>query len=441
MLGKYNIQKLLPFKKNLGSELRAIIANTGWLFADQIFRMVVGIVVSVWIARYLGAQQYGLFNYVAAFVALFSPFANLGLDSVAVRHIVRDSWSKEQILGTAFWLKFFGGVGSVFLATASIYWLRQDEKLTVWLVVILATAGIFQAFDTINFWFQSQVQSKYTVLARNIAFILITLLKVTLIVMQAPLIAFAWVNLAEIALAALSLIIVYRIKGYSLWFWSWSFPIAKLLFKESWPLMFSGLAVVIYMKIDQIMLGEMLGNGSVAIYSVAARISEVWYFIPMAIASSVTPAIFTAKETSEALYYRRIEQLLRLLVLLSVVIAIPMTFMSGTIVTTLFGKEYANAGQVLAIHIWASLFVFMGVGTASWFVAEGLTHLSMYRNLIGAITNVLLNLFLIPSYAEVGAAIATVFSYAFSGFLIHAIHSKTQKLFWLQIKSFAFFRD
>ena len=439
MLPKYNSQKLLRFGRKLGPEQRAIIANTSWLFAEQILRLGVGLFVGIWIARYLGAQQYGLFNYATAFVALFSPLASLGLDSVAVRHIVLDSWGQKKILGTAFWLKLLGGVGSFLLAVSSICLLRHDEKLTIWLVASLAAAGIFQAFDTINLWFQSQMQSKYAVLGKNIAFVLITLLKVLLITMQAPLIAFAWMTLAELALSAVSLVIVYRIKGYSLWLWRWSFPIAKALFKESWPLIFSSLAVIIYMKIDQIMLGEMVGNKAVGIYSAAARISEVWYFIPMVIASSLSPSIFTAKETNEALYYRRIKQLLRLLTLLSVVITLPMTFLSEIIITSLFGKEYAEAGQILAIHIWASLFVFMGIGTSSWFVAEGLTHLSLYRTLVGAITNVLLNLYLIPAYSGTGAAIATVISYALSGFFVHAAHTKTQRIFRIQINSLLFF--
>ncbi|MDF5731733.1 MAG: flippase [Rhizonema sp. PD38] len=440
MLGKYNIQKLLSFGRKLGPEPRAIITNTGWLFADQILRLGIGLAVGIWIARYLGAQQFGLFNYVTAFVALFSPFATLGLDSVTVRHLVLHSWDQEQILGTAFWLKLFGGVISFLLAVGSICLLRHDEKLTIWLVASLAAAGIFLAFDTINLWFQSQMQSKYPVFSKNIAFVLITLLKIALITIQAPLIVFAWMTLAELALSAVSLVIVYRIKGHSLCLWRWSFPIAKALFKESWPLIFSSFAVIIYMKIDQIMLGEMVGNKAVGIYSAAARISEVWYFIPMVIASSISPSIFAAKETNEALYYRRIEQLLRILALLSIVIALPMTFLSEIIITMLFGKEYAEAGQVLSIHIWASLFVFMGIGTSSWFIAQGLTHLSMYRTLLGAITNVLLNLFLIPAYSGTGAAIATVISYALSGFFIHAAHKKTQEIFRIQINSLLFFR-
>ncbi len=439
MLCKYNIQKLLPFSRKLGREARAIIANTAWLFADQILRLSVGLAVGVWIARYLGAQQYGLLNYATAFVALFSPLASLGLDSIVVRYIVLGYGEQQQILGTAFWLKLFGGVVSLLLAVASICLFHHDEKLTIWLVANLSAAGIFLAFDTINLWFQSQMQSKYAVLAKNIAFVLIALLKVALITIQAPLITFAWMAVAELALGALSLVIVYKIKGYSLWLWRWNLPIAKLLLKQSWPLIFSSLAVILYMKIDQIMLGEMVGNKAVGIYSAASRISEVGYFIPMVIASSISPSIFAAKEINEALYYRRIQQLLRLLASLSIVIALPMTFFSQVIITSIFGKEYAEAGQVLTIHIWASLFVFMGIGTSSWFIAEGLTHLSMYRTLIGAITNILLNLFLIPTYTVNGAAIATVISYALSGFFVHAIHTKTQKIFRIQISSLFFF--
>ncbi|WP_193194346.1 flippase [Nostoc sp. MG11] len=433
MLRKLQIEKLSFLKSRSG--LRAIVVNTSWLFADRILRMGVGLIVGVWVARYLGVQQYGLFNYTIAFVALFNPFATLGLDNVVIRNIVRDSSNKEQVLGTTLWLKLSGGVGSAFLAIASIFVFHQNESLTIWLVVILSIAGIFQAFDTIDFWFQSQVQSKYTVVAKNTAFIIITLAKITLIKMQAPLIAFAWMTFAEIGLGAMGLVSIYKIKGYSLRLWRWSFPVAKELLKDSWPLILSGLTIMIYMKIDQIMLGQMIGNDAVGIYSAASRISEVWYFIPTAIVSSVSPAIFSAKQVSEALYYKRIKQLLRVMIIISIAIALPMSFLSESIIILLFGDGYAASSQILAIHIWSSFFVFMGVATSPWFITENLTHLSLSRTFIGAIINVILNLLLIPTYAGVGAAIATVISQAFATFFSHAFHRKTQKIFQLQIQS------
>ncbi|MFO5474450.1 MAG: flippase [Dolichospermum sp.] len=434
MLNKLNFKKKLSFLKS-SDKLRGIIANTGWLFADRILRMGVGLFVGVWVARYLGVQQFGVFNYATAFVALFSTLSTLGLDAIVVRSIVREPEKRAEILGTAFWLKLFGGVAALVLAVSSIIVVRHDDQLTISLVAILSSVGIFQAFDTIDLWFQSQVQSKYTVITKNTAFVITALVKVALISFHAPLIAFAWAGLGEVSLGAIGLIISYRVRGYSPWLWPWSSPLAKTLLNESWPLMLSGLAIMVYMRIDQIMLGQMVGDKAVGLYSAATRISEVWYFIPMAIASSVSPAIYAAKEVSEALYYQRIKQLIRMLVLISLVISVPMSLMSGKLITILFGNGYAEAGKILAIHIWASLFVFMGVATSPWFIAEGLTEFSFHRTLIGAVVNVVLNFLLIPSYGGIGAAIATVIAYAIAAFLANGLNSKTHRIFIIQLKS------
>lgn len=416
-------------------KLLKVAANASWLFADRFLRMGIGLVVGVWVARYLGTQQFGLLNYATAFVALLTPFATLGLDNIVIREIVRDSSHKDEILGTTFFLKLLGGFVLVVLAIISISLLRSGEQLTCWVVSVLSVGVIFQAFDTIDLQFQAQVQSKYTVIAKNLAFIIITLVKINLIQINASLIAFAWAALAESGLGAIGLAINYRVQGYSLFVWRWSLTRAIALLKESWALMLSGLTIMIYMRIDQIMLGQMIDDRAVGLYSAATRISEIWYFIPTAIASSVFPTIIEAKGISESLYYQRLKQLLRLMVFLSTAIAIPMTFLSKTLVVGLFGQEYIAASAILSIHIWASLFVSMGVATSPWFVTEGLTKLSFQRTLLGAVANVLLNLVLIPTYSGSGAAIATVISYAIAGFFSHAIHIKTQKIFLIQVKS------
>lgn len=433
MLSKLKLKNLSKFKSRSG--LRAIIANTGWLFADRILRMGASLIVGVWVARYLGVQQYGLFNYALAFVSLFSPIFTLGLDDVVVRHLVRQSSNKDEILGTTFWLKLLGGIASVLLAVGTIFFLGEHEALKIWLVAILAMAGIFRAADTIELWFQSQVQSKYTVIAKNTAFLLNSAIKIALILTKAPLLAFAWITLAEFAMSAIGLLIVYQVKGSSLWLWRWSFSAAKTLMKESLPLVFSGFAILIFMKIDQVMLGQMVGNSEVGIYSAAVRVSEIWYFIPGAIVSSVAPSIYTVKEKSESLYYQRIGQLLSLMTCISLAIALPMSFLSDKIIMVMFGSGYAEAGAILAVHIWTSLFVFMGLATSPWFIAEGLNHVSLGKTLFGAILNIILNLLLIPKYAGLGAAIATIISQAAAAFLCNAFDSRTQKIFKIQVRS------
>jgi PST family polysaccharide transporter len=253
--------------------------------------------------------------------------------------------------------------------------------------------------------------------------------------MQAPLVAFAWATLGEVALGTAGLIIAYRFKGYSI-LWRWSLSLAKTLLTESWPLILSGLTIMIYMRIDQIMLGQMVGEEAVGLYSAATRISEVWYFIPTAISSSVAPSIYAAKQVSEDLYYQRIKKLIRLLVMISLVVAVPMSFLSTTIITLLFGNDYAPAGSILGIHIWAAVFVFMGVATSSWFIAEGLTQLAFRRTLMGAVVNVILNWLLIPAYAGVGAAVATVISYGIGSVFANGINTRSKIIFTLQMKCF-----
>lgn len=434
MADKLKIQeKLLLLKSRSG--LRAIITNTGWLFADRILRMGVGLFVGVWIARYLGAKQFGIFNYATAFVALFNPISTLGLNPIVIRNIVSDSSDKEQILGTTFCLKIIGGIVSLSLAVVFVYLFRRDDNLSILLVTILAASGLFEPFDTIDLLFQSQVQSKYTVIAKNTAFIIVTLVQVTLITMQAPLIAFGWAKLADFGLGAIGLTIAYKVKGYSIKLWRWSFPVAINLLKESIPFIFSGIAIIIYMKIDQIMLGEMVGNKAVGIYSAATRISEIWYFIPTAIVSSVSPSIFAAKKISEKLYYQKIKKLFRGMILLAITISIPINLFSEVIVMRLFGTVYAPAVSVLSIHIWASFFVFTGCAISPWFVADKMSHLSFYRTIVGATSNIVLNLFLIPLYSETGAAIATLVSYALGATLIDILHPKSRKIFQLQINA------
>jgi PST family polysaccharide transporter len=433
-LKKYNLSLFQP-----SSNLRKIVTNTGWLFADRILRMGVGLIVGVWVARYLGVQQFGIFNYATAFVALFSTLSTLGLDAIVVRSIVQEPDNKANILGTTFLLKLLGGLLSILLSVGFISVVRPDDKITINLVAILASVGIFKAFDTIDIWFQSQVKSKYSVIAKNTSFFIVTLLKIYMISINAPLINFAWITVAESFLEALCLIFVYKTEGWSINSWSFNISLGKNLLKESWPLILSGLTIMIYMKIDQIMLGQMINDKAVGIYSAAARISEVWYFIPLAIASSVSPGIYAAKKINEETYYKKIKNLTQILVVISISVAAPMTFLSTKIITTVFGNNYADAGEILSIHIWASVFVSMGIATGTWFIAEGFTHLAFQRNLIGAATNIGLNLFLIPAYSGTGAAIATVISYSIASFFSHAINVNTRKIFKIQVQSLLFF--
>jgi PST family polysaccharide transporter len=419
--------------------LQKLIGNTGWLFADRGLRLGVGLAVGIWIARYLGPEQFGLFNYAGAFVALFSIFATLGLDGIVIRELVNEPGRKNEILGTAFMLKLAGGGVTLAAAEASIYLLRPDDSMVHRLVAIIAAGTVFQAFDAIDFWFQSRVESRFSVYAKSSAFLAVSILKIVLIVNRASLIAFAWVGSLEILLGSIGLVLAYRFHRQRLSSWSIDLHRIRETLKNAWPLTLSGIAVIVYMKIDQVMLGQMLGNTAVGVYSAAVRISEVWYFIPISIVASVTPSLIDAKRIGAVLYRKRLFQLFRLMSVIALSIAIPMTFASEFVVRTLYSTQYEGVGPILAIHIWAALFVFLGVAQGPWSINEGLTRLALVRTVIGAAANIFLNLLLIPEYGPIGAAIATTASYALSAVILNAMSGRTREVFWLQMNSMLVF--
>lgn len=415
--------------------LMKILDNIGWLFFDRILRMGVGLLVGVWVARYLGPEQFGLLNYALAFTGLFGAIATLGLQGIVVRDIVRNPDGARLTLGTAALLQFIGGLVAFVLILIAIGYLRPDDLLSRSIVAILGAMLLFKTSDIAVYWFESQVQSKYVVWAQNSIFLIFALGKVALIFNNASLTAFVWLMLLEAILVALILIIFFDRFGRPLTTLRAKSRRAIELLRDSWPLLLSGMAITIYMKIDQVMLGEMKGSEAVGIFSAATRISEVWYFIPMAIVASVSPAIISTKQDCEKKYLYRTQKLFDWLVLLSVSVAIPMTFLSDFIVEILYGKSYADSAALLAIHIWASVFVCLGVASSQNLLAENRQIISMQRTFAGLAVNILLNLLLIPSYGAMGAAVATVISQAMAAFVFDLLQKETRVLFRMKLRS------
>ncbi|WP_010179989.1 flippase [Glaciecola sp. HTCC2999] len=427
-----NIKK---YKKNYG--VVRYFNNTSWLLGEKLLRMSLGLFVGIWVARYLGPEQFGLFSYAQSFVALFATFTTLGLDGIVIRELVKGSGDRDKLLGTAFVLKFFGAIFVLFLLAVSIFFQASDYKTNL-LIFIIASSTVFQSFNIIDFYFQSKVLSKYVVYINILSLLLSSLIKVILILNKAPLIAFAFVILFDSLVLASGLIYYYVKNKLSFLDWTFDKGLAKSLLNDSWPLILSGLVVSMYMKMDQIMINHMLGSVEVGKYAAAVRLSEAWYFIPVVISSSLFPAIINAKKISKELYYSRIQKLYDLMAWMAIAIAIPMTFLSDWVIDLLYGKEFVQAGKVLMIHIWSSVFVFLGVASSKWFIVEGLQKYSLYRTLFGAILNILLNFVLIPMYGIYGAAVATLLSQIFACYLFNVVNRKSRRTFVLHTNALLF---
>ena len=413
-----------------------ILENVGWLFFDKILRMGLGLLIGVWIARYLGPEQFGLLSFSIAFTWLFAAVSTLGLPEIVVRDLVRKPDTKFETLGTTAALLLLGGVLTYCLILITIFWIRPDDLLAKILVAILGSTMLFKASEIAVYWFESQVISKYTVWVQNGSFLIFAGIKVLLILNGTPLIAFAWATLGEALIAAVILSIMLGLNGLRPQQLCVSLTRAKILLKDSWPLLLSSIAVVVYMKVDQIMLGQMVGDEAVGIYSAAVRISEVWYFIPTTIVASVFPAILKARNSSEEQYYKKLQHLFDLMLWLSIGIALPMTFLSESVIKILFGETYLDASPILSIHTWASVFVFLGVASSKWFIAENKQILSFQRTIIGALINVLLNILFIPKFQAVGAATTTIISYAIVTIISDLFQKETRLIFFMKIESF-----
>jgi len=417
--------------------LQEILTNTSWLFADKILRMGVGLLVGVWIARYLGPRQFGLWNYAIAFAALFGAVATVGLDSIVMRELVRCPDKTNELLGTAFALKLIGGVLALLISTGAVAVVRNGDALTIWLVAISAAAFIFQSVNVIEFYFQAKVQSRFAVIAGSSAFALVTVFKIFLLLFSGTLIAFAVAGLGEIALTSLFLILAYRGRGKRTLDWKVSRQLLFKLLLDSWPLLLAGLAVTLYMRIDVVMLQIMAGEHEVGIYAAATRISEIWYFLPALIVASVSPSIIRCQGIDNALYLRRMRRLYFLMAWLAICVSFPISLMSGRIVELLYGPEFASAAPVLAIHLWACFAVFLGVASSQFLVVEHLQKISFYRTLIGLTCNVVLNLVLIPRMGARGAAIATVIAYFIATYSIVFFKASRAHTIYLLMAPFA----
>jgi O-antigen/teichoic acid export membrane protein len=400
---------------------RRYFANTSWMFAEQILRMIAGLAVGVWVARYLGPSQFGILSYAVAFAAIFSAIAKLGLDSIVVRNLVHVPERRNVYLGTAFWLKVAGALAMLIVIALALAFSANDAATNLY-VYIIASGGIFQAFEVVGFYFQSKVLSKFVSICKLTQLTTSSMIRLYLIYRRADLVWFVLVSLIDQVTLATAFLFAYRHQRLGAFYRQFDRTIARKLLKDGWPLLMSSVVIMLYMRIDQIMIKQWLGAKDVGIYSAAIRISEVWSFIPALMATSLFPSIINAKNRSEALYCARVQNLYALMILICTTIVVPMTFLSGRLVIVLYGVAYKDAGAVLLLSIWTVFPVFIGTAWSQWLLIEERQHLAIYSHLSGLIINVVLNYFFIPLLGIRGAAIATLLSYYISAIFAFSLY-------------------
>lgn len=429
------IKKIAQLKANAG--FMKYLKNTSWLLGEKVLRIIAALTVGVWVIRYLGPSDYGVLSYAQSFVGIFAAFSTLGLTEILSRDLVKYPQDKNTLIGTSFFLQIMGSVVLMICLFCSFYFNENDE-LTQKIIIIIGLLTFISSFNVINSYFLSIVKNDAIVIVSVINLILSTLFKLLLIYAEAPLLYFVYVLVFDTVFLALGGVFVYFKNEQSIFRWKFSLSMAKSLLSDSWPLILNLIFVSIYMRIDQVMIKEFMNSNAVGQYSAAVSLSQAVYFIPSVVGSSLFPAIVNAKKNSESLYFDRVQKLYDLMVVLAIAIALPLTFASDFLVNILFGEEFSQTGSVLSIHIWAGVFVFLGVSGSKWVITENLQRYSSICLGTGMLANIVLNYIMIPNFGIIGAAVATLISQSISVLFAPLLFKKMRPSIRMMFKSLSF---
>lgn len=411
-----------------------MVARAGSLFIKMV-------ITAIAIPNYLGNSQNGILNYPLVLVAFFMAACALGMDSFVTRQLLQEPHKQHTILGTAFRLRLIAGIVALPLIYLIYYlighYAGQAPATPFNYVIIVSFVCLFQSVNIIDSYFQSAVQGKYIMYVQVGANLLSAMAKLLLIVCQASLTWFVWMLLVDSVLLALGYLYMYHRRGHRIFDWRFDGAMAKHLLSYAWPLAFSAVFITLYMKIDQLMLEAYMGEAILGVYSTVVSLSEGWYFIPMAIVTALFPAVMNARRDDPARYKRRLQHLYELMAVISICIALVITFVSPVLYGLLYTSEYEAGAPVLTVHVWAGVFVFLNVASGQYLLAEGYTFLSLIRALLGALVNIGLNILWIPKYGMIGAAYATLLAYACTALFVIFV-PKTRAQGWMMLKALFF---
>lgn len=406
---------------------KKVLSNSSWRVGNRAFTMVVGMFVVAIVARYFGAEKYGQFNYALSFVALFSALAGLGFTNLAVKSLIDKEYDEGTVLCTTFYLRVVAGLILSLFAFIAIRLVEPEEKVTHILVLVMSFTTVLRSLEVIEYWVQAHHKAKITSIIRVIVYVVIAGLKLLLVYFNGNLIHYALIFMLDIAIIGTALFIAYFRVRVERSKWRFNFRFAKSILSKSWPLMLSSVMIILYARIDQVMLGVMMPSKTeVGIYSAAVQIAQMWYFVPIAVINSFKPIIMAKKNIDQYSYLKSMQLLYTILACIGIGFGVIILLFSNFIVDLIYGQEFIKAASILSISIWAGTFSIMGSARSLWLVSENLQKYSLIFVISGAVTNVLLNALMIPILQGYGAAIATLVTQVMVNIVVPLLFKKTR---------------
>lgn len=410
--------------------------NSTWMLSEQLLRIISAVFVSIYIARYLGPERFGVLSYVLAVASFLIATARLGMDAVLVRELVRKPEIYDHLMGTAFWLMLITAALCFLVTAVGINAVEDDFEVKAY-VLIVSCSCFFTAFLVGDYSFQAEVKAKYSTICKSLALFVMSLAKLLMVYLECELFWFVLASLVDHVLLAVLLLAMLLARRRISFFRYFRIGLVGGLLKSAWPMVLSSISILIYSRIDQLMIRKMLGMHEVGIYSAATRVYEAWMTLPFVISVSLLPLIIKAKERNEEEYHRRLEHLFRALIWLSIFAAVIVSFSSEWLMVFAFGEAFREAAPVVNIVMWTSIFAAIGSVSARYFNVENMERKFALRTILAAFLNIILNLLLIPKMGVVGAALATLLCTFFANYLMDWFDRDLQTL--LRIKHRAVF--
>lgn len=408
--------------------MRKVFENSSWLLIDKISKLFPGILVLALLARHLGPRVFGIWNYTIAFSAIMGSIAVLGMDKLVIKELMAADEEHSRIVST---IAFMRLLAAMLCMGVSIFLVHRMNPDPVYLLCIIFTSFtvLFQSFDVMDGFYQVSNSLKTAIVPKVVVFLLFCMFKCIAIFYDAPLLTFLWLSLLELATTYVWILGRYTLHYAPLSLRQVNFRMARRLLGDSWMLIMANLLVVLFMKVDNILLNILATPEELGNYVVAVRISELWYALPTVVSTAMLPMLFRKKEEDQAAYLHVLGRWLRISCLISVLLAIVISMSAGMLMQLLYGAAYATAAGILRIHIWSAIPVFMMMVMVQYLFVEGKYKLYLYSNMISLVLNIVINLVLIPRMGGKGAAIATVVAYF--GVYIMMVAQDKSKQAWL----------
>jgi len=397
------------------------------LIIDRILSTLLVFIIGVFLARYYSLEDVGQYAFFLALFGFGNLFLHLGLAGIVTKKILDN---EKNILGTVYFIKLYVSI-FIFFIYAFFLWFTNSFDLKI----VLFSALIFLPLQVTESWYQAKVFG-YILARVNIIVSLFGFIgKTILIFNEYDLVYILAIHGMQLIIQSLLMYFVYANQRTHKIRWRFNKNLASKTLKDSWPIYLGTIFAFIYLKIDILMLKAISGLSEVGYYSIAAQLSEGWYFIPAILTSTYMPKLHNSKSFNDTSYYFQISTLSSYFVLLSYSVVLFTLLFSDSLVVFIYGEKFAATSLILQIHIFAGIFFTLRNIFSKWLILEELYYLSLWSQLLGALSNVILNLLLIPIYGGIGAAIATLVSYMFASYFILLFFRKTRKLFWIFTKS------